>query len=82
MESGGWNMEDKDHEVNLFSRVVWAIWNDRNQICFEGKSSSMADIIDKARFSVASWISILPEFRGLTVNLVLFNRREVDIPQF
>lgn len=45
-----------------FFATIWAIWKERNQRCFEGKSSSSADVVARARFSVASWVSILLAF--------------------
>lgn len=42
-----------------FLAVIWATWMEKNHRCFEGKSSSTADVITRMRFSVASWASIL-----------------------
>ena len=55
----------------------WTVWKERNRRCFEGTSSSQEDLIFKMKFFVASWVSILPDFRDLSLDALCFNWREV-----
>lgn len=56
-----------------FLAIVWAIWKEKNSRCFEGRSSTMGDVVEKARLNVAIWASILSMFRGLPFDTILLN---------
>lgn len=60
-----------------FLATVWAIWKGRNRRCFEGRSSTTVDVVDKARLNVAVWVSILPTFRGLPIDTILRSWKDV-----
>lgn len=53
-----------------FFTTIWAIWKERNRRCFEGKCYSATKVVDRERFYVASQVSILPPFRGLSVDIL------------
>lgn len=57
--------------------IIWAVRKGRNKRCFEGISCHVAEIIEKARFSVASWDSIMPSFGGLSLDMIMLNWLEV-----
>lgn len=56
-----------------FFAIIWAVWKDRNKRCFEGVSFNVVDIVEKARFIMASWVSILPSFSGLSMDMIMLN---------
>lgn len=60
-----------------FHAAIWGIWKERNARCFNGKSIRLEALIDKIKFLVASWISILPIFRGVSVNIIMWDWRDV-----
>lgn len=49
------------------------LWKERNQLSFEGNSSSSEDTFFRMRICTAHWVSTLPEFWGLQSNIILFN---------
>lgn len=46
-----------------FVVVIWHIWKERNTRCFEARSSSMDSLLEKAKFTIARLVSVLP-FKG------------------
>lgn len=59
--------------------VIWSIWKERNTRCFDGITYPMQRLVDKAKFLVASWVLVLPIFRGFSMNLLIFRWREVAL---
>ena len=45
-----------------FVATIWAMWKERNQRCFEVKAASVEEIFRKMIWSIAQWVSPLPEF--------------------
>lgn len=77
-----WRFQIRTSKGKAMSRLsflvtIWAIWKERNCRCFEGSSSSLADVVDEARLNVVTWISILPAFRGLSTDIIMLNWKDV-----
>lgn len=62
-----------------FSAIIWSLWMEKNERCFGGRSSHLQALVDKPRFLVASWVLILPYFRGSSYDFILFNWKEVAL---
>lgn len=60
-----------------FLAIIWVIWKERNRHCFEGGSLPVAKVIESARFSVASWVSVLLAFSCVTLDMIMLNWKEV-----
>ena len=56
-----------------FFAKIWTIWKERNLRCFEGKSSAVDKLPDKVKHLVATWVSPLPTFKGISVNTIMHN---------
>lgn len=54
-----------------FHAVISTIWKERNFGCFEGKQTYQEDLIDRLKFTIASWASILLKFQGIPSNLFM-----------
>lgn len=63
-----------------FPAVLWFIWKERNSRCFEGKVLPVEAMSDGLKFSIASWVSILPHFRGISIYLIMQGWRGVAFP--
>lgn len=50
---------------------------ERNISCFEGNVSYQEEIILKMKFCIAYWVSIFPDFWGLSLDAIMFDWREV-----
>ena len=79
---GAWKFMFGSRERKLLWRAsffasIWAIWKERNSRCFQGKSSLSSVVISRSRFMAASWVSILKEFWGLPIDIILIKWREV-----
>ena len=55
--------------------VMWTLWKERNSRCFKGVSSSEEAVSSskealafKVEFLVASWVFVLPIFRGYSID--------------
>ena len=60
-----------------FPALLWIIWKERNSRCFEDSSTSAEDLAYKLKFTIASLVSILPQFHGISIDVILRNWREV-----
>ena len=60
-----------------FMAVLELIWKEGNARCFEGKTSRLEEVIDKIKFKVAAWASILACFHDYSIKLILQNLSEV-----
>lgn len=47
-----------------FLALVWIVWKERNARCFEGRSSKEQVLEEKLKFTVASWMKVLPLFKA------------------
>lgn len=56
-----------------FYAAIWCIWKERNARCFKAKTARAETLIDNIKFMVASWVSILPIFRGVSIDFMLLN---------
>lgn len=66
-----------------FLAALWTIWKERNARCFEGKESSVEELVKKLKQAVASWMLILPHFKGIPLETIVRNWREVVcLPQW
>ena len=60
-----------------FLAVIWTIWKEINLRCFEGISVSESNMLEKLKFLVASWVSILPSFKGFSLDQIVYHWKEV-----
>lgn len=56
---------------SAFLTVIWVIWKERNRRCLERVCSSEADLVSSIKFLVASWVSILPQCIGFSMDSIL-----------
>lgn len=56
-----------------FFAVIWAVWKEGNRRCFEGKMSSHISVLEKVKVMVVSWVSILPQFKGVSFDCIMSN---------
>lgn len=56
--------------------VIWAIWKKWNMRSFDGKAFPPIKVLDRSRFSVAGWVSPLPDFWGLALDHIVLNWKE------
>ena len=67
--------------------VLQTMWKERNSSCFEGVSSSKEAMVYKVKFLIASWVSVLPIFKGRPIDCHMRCSREVafqllTVPRF
>lgn len=60
-----------------FVAIIWVIWQERNNRCFNDNSLAEGLLSDKVKFPNASWASPLPSFKGISVVVILRNWKEV-----
>lgn len=60
--------------------ALWTIWIERNARCFECEKSSVEEVLKNLKQAVASWMSILAQFKGIPLEIIVHNRREVACP--
>ena len=63
-----------------FRAVLWSIWNERNAQCFDDNQSSLESLVDRLKFTIAPWVSILPRFRDIPFDFIVRNWRELALP--
>lgn len=80
LEAAGWVKERKGNVVPLLLSGDLDLRKERNVRCFDGSSFPLHVVVERAKFLVASWILILPHFRGFTMDL-LFKWREVALEE-
>lgn len=51
-----------------------------NAKCFEGKKSSVEEMQNQLKHEVASWVSILPQFKRISIDIITHNCRKVASP--
>lgn len=62
---------------NICSLVLWLIWKERNTSYFEWVSSKEDFQLHKVKVQVASWVSFLPEFKGMAIYCMMYGSKEV-----
>ena len=60
-----------------FLLVIWTIWKERNMRCFEGIACNESRLVEKLKFLGAFWVSILPYFRGYSLDQIASHWKEV-----
>lgn len=65
---------------SAFPAVVWTIWKERNSRCLKGIEILADVLIDMLNFLIASWLVILLQFQGISIDLILHGSREVAFP--
>lgn len=68
------------------ARVMWRVFSGcyldhfwKNQRLFDNNSSSIEAVNNKIKYSIVSWVSILPQFWSFPSNLIWMNWREVVV---
>lgn len=54
----------------LLIALIWLIWKEKNARCFEGKCAKV-QASEKLKITVASWMLVLPDFKGSFVDQCL-----------
>ena len=57
--------------------IIWVIWQERNNRCFNDNSLAEDLLRDKVKFLAASWAFPLPSFKGISVEVILRDWKEV-----
>lgn len=60
----------------FFLAVIWSIWKERNRRCFEGKVANVNMVAEAVKRSVALWVSLLPQFKGISMPSIFQNWKE------
>ena len=60
-----------------FLATIWSIWKERNFVCYEGGSTDVNILVEKVKYLVALWVSSNPLFKGISVNSIIHNWKEV-----
>eukprot|EP00268_Persea_americana_P051206 TRINITY_DN5634_c0_g1_i2.p1 TRINITY_DN5634_c0_g1~~TRINITY_DN5634_c0_g1_i2.p1 ORF type:complete len:237 (-),score=29.60 TRINITY_DN5634_c0_g1_i2:1636-2346(-) len=60
-----------------FLATIWVISQERNNRSFKDKSLAEDRLRDKIKYLTTSWVSHLPSFKGISVDVVLRNWKEV-----
>lgn len=66
----GYYLEGKECTVFFFFLV-----EERNRCCFDEKCSSV-EVVDWSQMFVASWVFMLPAFRGLSMDTIILKWRD------
>lgn len=69
----GWCEGYSDVEVCFLAAILVI----RKRRCFEEVCSSKAELVSSTKFLVASWVSVLPQFKGFLVDSILRSWKEV-----
>lgn len=56
--------------------IIWVIWKE-NRTCFDGACSMESELERSVKFYVSSWVSIFPQFRGISIDSTLRSWYEV-----
>lgn len=59
-----------------FLAAIWSIWKERNRRCFEGKVANVNMVVEAVKRSVALWVSLLPQFKGISMPSIFQNWKE------
>lgn len=51
----------------LYGYIIWNIWKEKINGCFQGKSLDVAFVIARVKFCVASWAYVLDAFKVILV---------------
>lgn len=63
-----------------FLAMIWTIWKERNECCFEGRSSDYWHLVERVRFRVALWIAPLSQFRNIPLVKMCISPRWIPPP--
>ena len=63
---------------SLFVATLWMIWKERNNRCFQDKSTNQVLLTDKIKYLVASRVSPLAPFRDFMMDMIQRNWKEVS----
>ena len=60
-----------------FLALLRIIWKEMNFRCFEDSGTSAKDLTYMLKLTIASWVPFLPQFHGISIDIILRNCREV-----
>ena len=60
-----------------FLVLIWMIWKERKSKRFEGIAVNESRLVEKSKFLVVFWVSILPSFRGYHLDQIVYHWQEV-----
>lgn len=60
-----------------FLAAIWSFWTERNRRCFDGKIANVYSIAEGIKSLAAAWVSSLPQFKGIPINIISQRWKEV-----
>ncbi|OVA01501.1 hypothetical protein BVC80_1513g8 [Macleaya cordata] len=57
--------------------IFWNVWTERNERIFEEKACSWIQVMEKIKLMAATWVEGKEEFRGISVEQIVVNWKEM-----
>ncbi|KAK3206841.1 hypothetical protein Dsin_020887 [Dipteronia sinensis] len=73
------NSKAKRAWSSLFYAIVWAVWEARNALCFEGRELSLSNAADMVKFRVGWWFKHHRKGSSEPITSILLNLRDLCV---